>query len=265
MVRKDVYYGILKSVDQSLNMSVSEPSDLVIGDVYSTATYGTEAKEVINFIPTLKCRMCDKCWPSKQRRDLYQHHLLLSHFKHLWATEVPISRKQAGGDYSCNVADCAHQTKNRTSMLIHLARKHKQLEQKLAEEGYPADVMTPIVLTPINKPDMIEKRVESQMTSTTDDSPIQDQDRDGATCALCETSPRAPFFEHVLNEHGLSQSDYLTVKSRLKKEDKKPDLTSLKDATVKVEHTPSPVQVLYLYNIGKWVGRLKIVLSYYYQ
>ena len=141
-------------------MKVSEPahsesSDLVIGDVYSTAT----GKEDIN-TPTLKCRMCGKIWQGKRRvHDLFQSHLVSSHFKHLWASEV--SKKGAVGEYSCHMADCTYQTKKKQSMLIHLAGKHNQLKQKLAEENIPADVLTPIVLTPVDRAKMIEDRKES--------------------------------------------------------------------------------------------------------
>ena len=124
-------------------------------------------------------------------------------------------------------------------MLIHLARVHKQLEQKLADEGVSADVLTPIVLTPIKKVEMTEKRAESEVTSTTNDDTL-----DGDICAVCKTTPKENFFEHVLKQHGFSQGVYLKLKNSLEKEDKKPDLSSLDYAMAKVDYNyKSMVQV----------------------
>ena len=221
-------------------MNVSESSDLVIGEVFSTAADNMVAKEGTDLSPTIKCRMCDKCWPQNTkwgRHNLimyYHSHLISKHFKHLWAKDVPQSSKQAGGEFSCNVANCAHKTSLRFSMLIHLAMKHKQLKLKLAEGGYPADIITPILLTP----DFIEKQAESYVSSTTDDNPCRDQDQGKIMCAVCKTYPDVPLHDHVYNHHGFNLDDYLEIKNRLGKTDKIPDPPLLEDTIVKVEHNP---------------------------
>ena len=95
-------------------MIVTESSDLVISDVFSTAT----DNKMENNTPTLKCRMCEKCWPGTQQRsrDNYHSHLLSSHFKHLWEKELPASREQDGGEYACHVNKCGYQTKLRDGL-----------------------------------------------------------------------------------------------------------------------------------------------------
>ncbi len=89
------------------------------------------------FKPFVKCRMCGKSWKGK---DNFFTHLVSTHFKYLWAAEVP---RQADMFY-CHVPGCTYQSKYRYNFLFHLAGKHKQLKQKLAEEGIPADVLVPI-------------------------------------------------------------------------------------------------------------------------
>ena len=141
-------------------------SGLVIGEGFSTAEDVKVVKTDVNLLtPTLKCRMCDKCWQgsAKMHRKDYHSHLISSHFKHLWAKDVPESREQAGGNFSCNVANCTHKTNLRHSMLIHLAGKHKQLEQKLTESHQLTDeILNPIELTPVNnKAVATRKRIKS--------------------------------------------------------------------------------------------------------
>ena len=229
-----------------LKMIVSESSDLVIGDVFSTAADVKVAKEDIDLTPTLKCRVpgCKKYWQenAKWRKENYHSHLISSHFKHLWARDVPESKEQAGGDYSCIIADCTHQTKFRHSMLIHLAGKHKQLEKKLTEHGYTDEILNPIELTPVNKAAATRKRIKSidsqLVTSTTNDDMIPAQDQGKIICAVCKTYPEVPLHEHVQDYHGLSLSDYLEIKNRLGKAEKKPDQPLLEDTIVKVEHNP---------------------------
>jgi hypothetical protein len=87
--------------------------------------------------PFVKCRMCGKSWKGK---DNFFTHLVSTHFKYLWAAEVP---RQADM-FFCHVPGCSYQSKYRYNFLFHLAGKHKQLKQKLSEEGIPPDVLVPI-------------------------------------------------------------------------------------------------------------------------
>lgn len=87
--------------------------------------------------PFVKCRLCGKSWKGK---DNFFTHLVSTHFKYLWAKEVP---KQADM-FHCHVKGCVYQSKYRYNFLFHLAGKHKQLKQKLAEEGIPQNVLVPI-------------------------------------------------------------------------------------------------------------------------
>ena len=48
-------------------MNVSESSDLVIGEVFSTAADNMVGNEGTDLSPTIKCRMCDKCWPQNTK------------------------------------------------------------------------------------------------------------------------------------------------------------------------------------------------------
>ncbi len=89
------------------------------------------------FKPFVKCRLCGKSWKGK---DNFFTHLVSTHFKYLWAKEVPRSADM----YHCHVPGCSYQSKYRYNFLFHLAGKHKQLKQKLAEEGIPENVLTPI-------------------------------------------------------------------------------------------------------------------------
>ena len=96
--------------------------------------------------PFVKCRLCGKSWKGK---DNFFTHLVSTHFKYLWAKEVP---KQADM-FHCHVRDCTYQSKYRYNFLFHLAGKHKQLRQKLAEEGIPQNVLIPIETDEVAVPD----------------------------------------------------------------------------------------------------------------
>ena len=158
-------------------MNDGESSGIVIGDVFSTATVKSESAN-----HTLKCRIswCEKSWVrnEKWRSEIYHSHLISSHFKHLWAKDVPESRGHHadGEDYSCNVAGCVYKSKYRHCMLIHLAGKHKQFEGKLAEADINADILNPIISTVA---DIVEKQNESQVSSTTNDciSQLEKEDK----------------------------------------------------------------------------------------
>ncbi len=87
--------------------------------------------------PFVKCRLCGKGWKGK---DNFFTHLVSTHFKYLWAKEVP---KQADM-YRCHLPDCTYQSKYRYNFLFHLAGKHKQLKEKLAADNIPLDVLVPL-------------------------------------------------------------------------------------------------------------------------
>jgi len=89
------------------------------------------------FKPWVKCRLCGKGWKGK---DNFFTHLVSTHFKYLWATEVP----KHADMFQCHVGSCNYQSKYRYNFLFHLAGKHKQLKQKLASEGIPLDVLVPV-------------------------------------------------------------------------------------------------------------------------
>jgi hypothetical protein len=89
------------------------------------------------FKPFVKCRLCGKVWKGK---DNFFTHLVSTHFKYLWAKEVPRSADM----FHCHVRGCKYQSKYRYNFLFHLAGKHKQLKQKLTEEGIPHNVLIPI-------------------------------------------------------------------------------------------------------------------------
>ena len=105
--------------------------------------------------PFVKCRMCGKCWKGK---DNFFTHLVSTHFKYLWAAEVP---RQADM-YFCHVPGCTYQSKYRYNFLFHLAGKHKQLKQKLAEENIPTDVLTPIEM---DSTEMEEHQAEQMVSA----------------------------------------------------------------------------------------------------
>ena len=105
--------------------------------------------------PFVKCRMCGKCWKGK---DNFFTHLVSTHFKYLWAAEVP---RQADM-YFCHVPGCTYQSKYRYNFLFHLAGKHKQLKQKLAEENIPTDVLTPIEM---DSAEMEEHQAEQMVSA----------------------------------------------------------------------------------------------------
>ena len=105
--------------------------------------------------PFVKCRMCGKCWKGK---DNFFTHLVSTHFKYLWAAEVP---RQADM-YFCHVPGCTYQSKYRYNFLFHLAGKHKQLKQKLAEENIPTDVLTPIEM---DSSEMEEHQAEQMVSA----------------------------------------------------------------------------------------------------
>ena len=89
------------------------------------------------FKPWVKCRLCGKGWKGK---DNFFTHLVSTHFKYLWAAEVP----KHADMFQCHVGSCNYQSKYRYNFLFHLAGKHKQLKQKLASEGIPLDVLVPV-------------------------------------------------------------------------------------------------------------------------
>ena len=89
------------------------------------------------FKPWVKCRLCGKGWKGK---DNFFTHLVSTHFKYLWAAEVP----KHADMFQCHVGTCNYQSKYRYNFLFHLAGKHKQLKQKLASEGIPLDVLVPV-------------------------------------------------------------------------------------------------------------------------
>ena len=89
------------------------------------------------FKPWVKCRLCGKGWKGK---DNFFTHLVSTHFKYLWAAEVP----KHADMFQCHVGSCNYQSKYRYNFLFHLAGKHKQLKQKLANEGIPLDVLVPV-------------------------------------------------------------------------------------------------------------------------
>lgn len=83
------------------------------------------------FKPWVKCRLCGKGWKGK---DNFFTHLVSTHFKYLWATEVP----KHADMFQCHVGTCNYQSKYRYNFLFHLAGKHKQLKQKLAQARDPS-------------------------------------------------------------------------------------------------------------------------------
>ena len=89
------------------------------------------------FKPFVKCRLCGKSWKGK---DNFFTHLVSTHFKYLWAKEVPRHAEM----FICHVAECTYKSKYRYNFLFHLAGKHKQLKSKLVEEGVPLNVLKPI-------------------------------------------------------------------------------------------------------------------------
>lgn len=89
------------------------------------------------FKPWVKCRLCGKGWKGK---DNFFTHLVSTHFKYLWAAEVPKHAEM----FQCHVGSCNYQSKYRYNFLFHLAGKHKQLKQKLAQAGIPLDVLVPV-------------------------------------------------------------------------------------------------------------------------
>ena len=87
--------------------------------------------------PFVKCRLCG--WNSK-RKDHFFAHLVSTHFKHLWSSEVP----KHADMFQCHVGNCQYQSKYRYNFLFHLAGKHKQLKEKLSQDGISLDVLVPI-------------------------------------------------------------------------------------------------------------------------
>ena len=98
--------------------------------------------------PFVKCRLCGKGWKGK---DNFFTHLVSTHFKHLWSTEVP----KHADMFHCHVTNCNYQSKYRYNFLFHLAGKHKQLKEKLARDGISLDVLIPIECDEIEPEDLM--------------------------------------------------------------------------------------------------------------
>jgi len=65
------------------------------------------------FKPWVKCRLCGKGWKGK---DNFFTHLVSTHFKYLWAAEVP----KHADMFQCHVGTCNYQSKYRYNFLFHL-------------------------------------------------------------------------------------------------------------------------------------------------
>jgi len=94
--------------------------------------------------PFVKCRLCGKGWKGK---DNFFTHLVSTHFKHLWSNEVP----KHADMFHCHVGNCQYQSKYRYNFLFHLAGKHKQLKEKLAQDGISLDVLVPIEVDEVDE------------------------------------------------------------------------------------------------------------------
>ena len=94
--------------------------------------------------PFVKCRLCGKGWKGK---DNFFTHLVSTHFKHMWSEEVP----KHADMYHCHVGSCQYQSKYRYNFLFHLAGKHKQLKEKLANDGVSLDVLVPIEVDEVDE------------------------------------------------------------------------------------------------------------------
>jgi len=94
--------------------------------------------------PFVKCRLCGKGWKGK---DNFFTHLVSTHFKHLWSNEVP----KHADMFHCHVGSCQYQSKYRYNFLFHLAGKHKQLKEKLAQDGISLDVLVPIEVDEVDE------------------------------------------------------------------------------------------------------------------
>ncbi|XP_040581936.1 uncharacterized protein [Lepeophtheirus salmonis] len=120
--------------------------------------------------PFVKCRLCGKAWKGK---DNFFTHLVSTHFKYLWANEVPRHAEM----FHCKVQDCNYQSKYRYNFLFHLAGKHKQLKQKLADEGVPLEVLTPLETdgsefeTPLDSPESIRNKLLNSALNSSSSSP----------------------------------------------------------------------------------------------
>ncbi|TRY63927.1 hypothetical protein TCAL_14296 [Tigriopus californicus] len=127
------------SKDQNTSMSAETAANL---ESLKTAALMSPYENINNryprgYKPFVKCRLCGKSWKGK---DNFFTHLVSTHFKYMWANEVPKSADM----YHCHVPGCSYQSKYRYNFLFHLAGKHKQLKHKLAQEGIPPDVLIPI-------------------------------------------------------------------------------------------------------------------------
>ena len=94
--------------------------------------------------PFVKCRLCGKGWKGK---DNFFTHLVSTHFKHLWQNEVP----KHADMFQCHVGNCQYQSKYRYNFLFHLAGKHKQLKEKLSNDGISLDVLIPIEVDEVDE------------------------------------------------------------------------------------------------------------------
>ena len=94
--------------------------------------------------PFVKCRLCGKGWKGK---DNFFTHLVSTHFKHLWSSEVP----KHADMFQCHVGSCQYQSKYRYNFLFHLAGKHKQLKEKLSQDGISLDVLVPIEVDEVDE------------------------------------------------------------------------------------------------------------------
>ena len=94
--------------------------------------------------PFVKCRLCGKGWKGK---DNFFTHLVSTHFKHMWSNEVP----KHADMFHCHVGNCQYQSKYRYNFLFHLAGKHKQLKEKLAQDGISLDVLVPIEVEEVDE------------------------------------------------------------------------------------------------------------------
>ena len=77
-----------------------------ISEFFSTAADVKPSKDV-NVEQSFKCRMCGKFWRDVPRSKDFLSHLVSSHFKHLWAKEVPAKADM----FSCHMPECTYQVK----------------------------------------------------------------------------------------------------------------------------------------------------------
>jgi len=113
------------------------------GEVVSAAASGQNLDSSLiqqrtpNGHPRLvRCKVCG----SWKRRENFFTHMVSVHFRQLWDDDIP----KSASNFLCDVAGCRYNTKYRYNMLFHVAGRHKQLRDKLAQESISDDILVPL-------------------------------------------------------------------------------------------------------------------------